>query len=189
MLPFITQTTSASSAIVGVVNTSRKKTKNPDEDWKDFLHIPHDTYWTYWQLIAKKQVCVRSVETEHKKKIKDANNRDITPSPKHKNITPPLKNKRVALTSSSILSSSQDELPSTSTTNSIEIDSNKAEENVDAKSFSSELLKTDDDISTENLSKLSVVEKSLQSRNYSGKKKTKSNHATKKQAMEQIESD
>ncbi|CAG8822981.1 9998_t:CDS:1, partial [Dentiscutata erythropus] len=53
----------------------------------------------------------------------------LHPPPKCKNITPPLRNKKVVLTLSSILSSSQDELPSTSTTNSIEIDSDKAEKN------------------------------------------------------------
>ena len=24
-----------------------KKNKQPKEDWKDFLHLPYDTYWTY----------------------------------------------------------------------------------------------------------------------------------------------
>ncbi|CAG8619706.1 17494_t:CDS:2 [Cetraspora pellucida] len=53
-----------SSAIVGVVNTSFprgsaqnpitkeewkqwKKAKKPEEDWKDFLRLSHDTYWSY----------------------------------------------------------------------------------------------------------------------------------------------
>ncbi|PKC08593.1 hypothetical protein RhiirA5_416723 [Rhizophagus irregularis] len=54
----------AATSLTGVVNTSFprgsiqnpitkeewkqwKKTKQPNEDWKDFLHLPYDTYWTY----------------------------------------------------------------------------------------------------------------------------------------------
>ncbi|RIA98245.1 hypothetical protein C1645_812962 [Glomus cerebriforme] len=32
------------TSLIGVVNTS---TKQPKKDWKDFLHLPYDTYWTY----------------------------------------------------------------------------------------------------------------------------------------------
>ncbi|CAG8580676.1 3891_t:CDS:2, partial [Cetraspora pellucida] len=42
-------------------------------------------------------------KTEHKKKIKEAYNQGTTPSPKYKNITPPLRNKKMMLTSSSTL--------------------------------------------------------------------------------------
>ncbi|CAG8818528.1 24400_t:CDS:2, partial [Dentiscutata erythropus] len=58
ILPSIIQTTSASSAIVDASFPQGsaqnpitkeewkqwKKTKSPDEDWKDFLYIPHNTY-------------------------------------------------------------------------------------------------------------------------------------------------
>ncbi|CAG8734501.1 14038_t:CDS:2 [Rhizophagus irregularis] len=54
----------AATSLTGVVNTSFprgsiqnpitkeewkqwKKIKQPNEDWKDFLHLPYDTYWTY----------------------------------------------------------------------------------------------------------------------------------------------
>ncbi|CAG8798536.1 23302_t:CDS:2, partial [Dentiscutata erythropus] len=66
------------------------------------------------------------VETERKKKVKEAYDQGIAPPPKRKNSIPPLRNKRVALTPSSTLSSLQDELPSTITasiTDSIETDS------------------------------------------------------------------
>ncbi|RIB00493.1 hypothetical protein C2G38_2234134 [Gigaspora rosea] len=83
-----TQTLSAlSSAIVGVVNISFpcgsaqnpitkeewkewKKNKKPEEDWKNFLCLPH-TYWTY-----------QAIDTKRKNKIKEARDRGIDPPPK-----------------------------------------------------------------------------------------------------------
>ncbi|CAG8510642.1 12081_t:CDS:2, partial [Rhizophagus irregularis] len=31
-----------------------EKMKQPKEDWKDFLHLSYDTYWTYQAKIAEK---------------------------------------------------------------------------------------------------------------------------------------
>ncbi|CAG8740396.1 10503_t:CDS:2 [Cetraspora pellucida] len=84
-------------------------------------------------------------------KIKEAYDRGITPPPKHKNITPPLNNKKVILTPSSTLSSSHNKLLNsittffiTSITNPIEIDNNEVRDNIDAELLS----KTDVNIST-----------------------------------------
>ncbi|CAG8564243.1 18223_t:CDS:2, partial [Racocetra fulgida] len=82
--PEFTQTPLAlSNAIIGVVNSSEewkqwKKTKRLEEDWKDFLRLPHDTYWIY-----------RAMETERKNKIKEARAQDIEPPLKRKNTVPP----------------------------------------------------------------------------------------------------
>ncbi|CAG8526760.1 1004_t:CDS:2 [Racocetra fulgida] len=104
-----TQTLPAlSSAIVGVVNTSFpcgsaqnpitkeewkqwKKNKRPEEDWKDFLSLPHDTYWTYQ---ASKYVSeqspgkIQKIINERKNKIKEAHAKGIPPPPKRKNTIP-----------------------------------------------------------------------------------------------------
>ncbi|RIB16454.1 hypothetical protein C2G38_2038567 [Gigaspora rosea] len=150
MLASMTQTTSASSAIVGVVNISEewiqwKKTKKLEEDWKDFLHLPHATYWTYrfkrefptfpisvgdfvLQKISE-NILGNWVETERKKKVKEAYDKGILPPPKR------------VLPSTNITSP---------TTNSIEIDSDEAEENIDALS---KLLETEDDARKKKMAK------------------------------------
>ncbi|PKY53448.1 hypothetical protein RhiirA4_471659, partial [Rhizophagus irregularis] len=62
--PPIPAISTPSNALIGVINTSFprgsiqnpitkeewnqwKKKKQPKEDWKDFLQLPYDTYWTY----------------------------------------------------------------------------------------------------------------------------------------------
>ncbi|RIB15817.1 hypothetical protein C2G38_2191562 [Gigaspora rosea] len=249
MLASTTQTTSASSAIVGVVNISFsrgsaqnpimkeewiqwKKTKKPEEDWKDFLQLPHATYWTYrfkrefptfpisvgdfvLQKISENILGNWVMETERKKKVKEAYDKGILLPLQRKNITPPSRIKKTASATLSTLLNFQGVLPSTniisSITNSIEIDSDEAGENIDA---SSELLETEDDASTELYSskssasitrskkifvKLSDIVINHQHKHdrvemilYIGKKKTakaNSKRAAKKQTIKKIGSD
>ncbi|CAG8782391.1 13385_t:CDS:2 [Gigaspora rosea] len=196
MLASMTQTTSASSAIVGSAQNpimkeewiQWKKTKKLEEDWKDFLHLPHATYWTYrfkrefptfpisvgdfvLQKISE-NILGNWVETERKKKVKEAYDKGILPPPKR------------VLPSTNITSP---------TTNSIEIDSDEAEENIDALS---KLLETEDDASTKLYSSKSSASitrsKKTFSRNNSGKKKmakANSKRAAKKQIIKEIGSD
>ncbi|UZO18673.1 uncharacterized protein OCT59_009985 [Rhizophagus irregularis] len=96
----------AATSLTGVVNTSFprgsiqnpitkeewkqwKKIKQPNEDWKDFLHLPYDTYWTY-----RLRLNVRT-------KVKEARIRGIPPPPKRKNITPPNSKRKKLMTNPS----------------------------------------------------------------------------------------
>jgi len=36
-----------------------KNKKKKDEDWKDFLNLPYDTYWSYWVIILLYYISIR----------------------------------------------------------------------------------------------------------------------------------
>ncbi|CAG8653898.1 16844_t:CDS:2, partial [Gigaspora rosea] len=123
-----------SNAIAGVVNISFprgsaqnpitkeewnqwRRTKKPEEDWKDFLHLSHDTYWTYraktcvtvgdfvLQKISE-NIIGNWVETERKNKIKEAHAQGIAPPPKRKNVIPPTSRFKKKTSTQSLMTSS-----------------------------------------------------------------------------------
>ncbi|RIB02762.1 hypothetical protein C2G38_2226953 [Gigaspora rosea] len=196
MLTSTAQTTLASNAIVGVVNTSHEFPTFPVSVGDFILQKISESILGNWAQ-KEGQRCLQS--------------RHSTP-PKRKNSIPPLRNKRVVLTPSSTLSSLQNELPNTITaspaasiTNSIETDSVGTEDNIDAELFLSELPETNDNAelyslelsapiirSKKPIRKLSDISyKPLTQVQQSGKKKAATANlkcATRKQAKK-IESD
>ncbi|RIB16869.1 hypothetical protein C2G38_2038226 [Gigaspora rosea] len=171
MLAFMTQTTSASSAIVGVVNTSKnlhdrlgdscQKSKYASSQAPGKIRTIINNFKyefpTFSILVGNfvlqnisENIPENWVKTERKKKIKEAYNKGILLPPKCKNITFSSRIKKMASTTLSTLLKFQGVLPSSNiispTTNSIENDSDKAGDNIDA---SFELLETKDNASTE----------------------------------------
>ncbi|RIB19099.1 hypothetical protein C2G38_2245348 [Gigaspora rosea] len=118
-----------SSAIAGVVNISFsrgsaqnpitkeewnqwRRTKKPEEDCKDFLHLSHDTYWTYRTIgdfvlqNIFENIIGKWVETEHKNKIKEAHAQGIAPPSKRKNVIPPTSRFKKKTSTQSLMTSS-----------------------------------------------------------------------------------
>ncbi|CAI2177766.1 4636_t:CDS:2 [Funneliformis geosporum] len=70
-----------------------KKKKQPKEDWKDFLHLSYDTYWTYRRNLRDRlnATCEKGKYASEQTpgKIRNViNNNIIPPDPKHKKVTP-----------------------------------------------------------------------------------------------------
>ncbi|CAG8560855.1 4956_t:CDS:2, partial [Gigaspora rosea] len=153
MLAFMTQTTSASSAIVGdSCQKSKYASSQAPGKIRTIINNFKYEFPTFSILVGNfvlqnisENIPENWVKTERKKKIKEAYNKGILLPPKCKNITFSSRIKKMASTTLSTLLKFQGVLPSSNiispTTNSIENDSDKAGDNIDA---SFELLETKD---------------------------------------------